>query len=105
MAASRKKPLSKYDLEFLARTFAAREAVGFTQEQMGARLGGMSQDHYKQYEIRSPLPHHLIHPFLETAKISFEYLFTGRAEGPAWRERYEVLAERQKTKKKLKKAA
>lgn len=105
MASASKKPLTRYDLEFLARTHAAREAAGLTQEEMALKLGGLSQDRYKQYEIRSPLPHSLIPAFLEAAKVDYEYLFTGRGQGPAAHKRYEILVERQKQKKKLKKAA
>jgi hypothetical protein len=105
MAKSSKKSLSKYDLEFLARTWAAREAIGKTQADFANLLGGLSQDHYKQYEVRSPLPHELIASFLELTKVSYDYLFTGRAEGPAWRDRYKVLLERQEKPKRAKKAA
>lgn len=105
MATKSKKSLSDYDLGFLARTFAAREALNMTQDEFAEQLGGMSQDTYKQYETRGPLPHHLIDPFLNLTGVSWEYLFTGRGEGPAWRERYKVLVERQKTKKKLKSVA
>lgn len=105
MAKLSKKVLSDYDLRFLARTFAAREAANMTQEQMGAKLGGLPQDTYKQYEIRSTLPHELIDPFLSLTKVSYEYLFTGHVEGPAWRDRYARLVEKQKASKKAKKAA
>jgi transcriptional regulator with XRE-family HTH domain len=105
MANERKKSLSRYDLEFLARTCAAREAVGMTQAQLGEKLGRLTQDHYKQYEIRTPLPHYLIPAFLEATKVSYDYLFTGRAEGPAWRTRYQELLERRNKKKVAKKAA
>lgn len=105
MAASGTKLLTRYELEFLARTFAAREATGLTQDKFGEKLGGFSQDHYKQYEIRGPLPHHLIGPFLEITGVSYAYLFTGLAEGPSWRERYQELLAREQKKKKIKRAA
>lgn len=105
MAKHSKKPLSDYDLRFLARTFAAREAAKMTQEQMGMKLGGLPQDTYKQYEVRSPLPHDLVDPFLALTKVSYEYLFTGHADGPAWRERYLHLVEKQSAVKRPKRAA
>jgi hypothetical protein len=105
MANQRKKPLSKYELGFLARTWAARESKDLSQDKFGEQLGGFSQDHYKQYEIRGMLPHELIPKFLELTGVSYDYLFTGRAAGPAWRERYQVLLERQEKSKKVKKAA
>lgn len=105
MAVPKSKAISRYDLEFLARTYAAREDTGMTQEEFGEKLGGFSQDHYKQYEVRGPLPHHLIAAFLELTGVTYPYLFTGRAAGPSWIERYQQLVERQQKKQKIKKAA
>lgn len=105
MASKAKKPLSEYELGFLARTFMARQQTHMTQDEFAGKLGGLSQDTYKQYEVRGPLPHHLIDPFLNLTGVTWEYLFTGRGVGPAWRERYKELLDRQKTKKKLKTAA
>lgn len=63
---------------FIARTKAAREAKGLTQDQM-ARLLGLKQDRYKQYETRTMLPHELIPVFCFETGIAPRSLF------PDWR--------------------
>jgi transcriptional regulator with XRE-family HTH domain len=105
MAKSSKNAFSDYELGFMARTWAAREAKGWTQKLMGQKLGGLSQDFYKQYETRGMLPRPLVGAFVELTGISFEYLFDGKVEGPAWRERFSELASKQKPTKKTKKTA
>ena len=76
-----RNPLSDYELAFVARTFAAREAKSLTQDKLAAQLCGVSRGTYKQYETRNPLPHHLSDDFLRETGVSWEYLFTGR-RGP-----------------------
>jgi len=94
-----KKILSDFELRFLARVYAARETVD-TQENFAPRLkSGMRQDGYKQFETRSVLPHELIPQFLELTKVGYEWLFTGKGDGPAWKDRYQVLLERNRPKK------
>jgi len=99
-----RNPLGDFDLRFLARTYAARKLKFETQQEIAEELG-MTQDHYKQYEVRGPLPHDLIDRFLRKTGVSYEWLFAGRGPGPAWQERYEQLLERQKKPKKGRKAA
>lgn len=53
---------SSYRDEFVARVKAAREARGLTQEQVAKALG-IAQGTYKQYEVRSLLPHYFIERF------------------------------------------
>lgn len=105
MAKSSKKPLSDYELGFMARTWAARDAKGWSQKLMGEKLGGLSQDTYKQYETRGMLPRPLVGAFVALTGISFEYLFDGKAEGPAWRERFSELASKQQPVKKARRVA
>ena len=93
-----RNPLSDYELAFVARTFAAREAKSLTQDKLAAQLCGVSRGTYKQYETRNPLPHHLIDDFLRETGVSWEYLFTGRGKGPDWRIRLQILIERQNVK-------
>jgi hypothetical protein len=96
MVRSKKKVLSDYELQFLARTFAARNVTGKTQAKFADLLQkGMEQDFYKQYETRSMLPHELIDRFLELTGVDPIWLFGGRGKGPAWRERYEELQAKQ----------
>lgn len=61
---------------FTGRIKAAREAKGLTQRQM-AKLLGLEQDHYKQFEGRTLMPHGLIPIFCDEAKVDISYLFNG----------------------------
>lgn len=100
-----RRPLTDFECRFLARTCAARKLVASQDEFAGSLQDGMKQDHYKQYETRSPLPHALIDRFLKLTGVSYEWLFTGRGAGPAWQERYQELLSKQQKPKKSKKAA
>lgn len=110
MAKQRKrkqeKDLSKYDLEFMARTWAARTAKkDLTQDKIAKRLG-YNQDHYKQFEVRGKMPHELIPGFLEITGVSYGYLFTGNEKGPAWHDRYhELLTKQEEDHKKSSRTA
>jgi transcriptional regulator with XRE-family HTH domain len=77
-----RKSLSQYEKEFLARTKLARERIPYTQEQI-ARILGISQGRYKQYETRTLLPHEFITPFCLACQISETWLFSGRGRAPA----------------------
>ena len=57
-------PMSRtaFKAAFIARTAAAREAANMTQQEVADALQ-IAQDTYKQYETRSPLPHHLVPAF------------------------------------------
>lgn len=101
-----KRVLTDFEMRFLARTFAARKLVSDSQADFAAQLEeGMEQDHYKQFEVRSKLPHELIDQFLSLTKVSYEWLFTGRGKGPAWQARYEELVARQAKKTRKGRAA
>lgn len=101
-----KKILSDFECAFLARTYAARKLKYDTQEEMAPALqDGMKQDTYKQYESRGPLPYELVDRFLKLTGVTYEWLFTGRGIGPAWRERYEILLSKQQKPKRPQKAA
>lgn len=72
---------SQFKQEFIGRVRAARAALGWKQWQMAEALG-MAQDKYKQYEVRSYLPHHLIGRFCLVTRVDPEWLMTGRGEKP-----------------------
>lgn len=65
-----------YKAAFLQRTKEAREKANFTQDQI-AKILQISQDTYKQYEIRSLLPHRYIGAFCTATRISESWLLTG----------------------------
>jgi len=101
-----RRPLTDFECRFLARTCAARKLVAGSQDEFAPRLqDGMKQDHYKQYETRSLLPHELVDRFLRLTGVNYEWLFTGRGAGPTWQDRYQELLAKQEKPKKGKKAA
>ncbi len=101
-----RRPLTDFECRFLARTCAARRLVAASQDEFAPTLqDGMKQDHYKQYESRSPLPHELIERCLWLTGVSYEWLFSGRGVGPAWQDRYQELLAKQQKAKKPQKAA
>lgn len=65
---------SAYRAAFAARVKSAREDRGFTQAGI-AELLGVDQGTYKQYEVRSYLPHHLIPRFCLACGVSLDWLF------------------------------
>ena len=101
-----KRLLTDFECRFLARTCAARKLAASSQDEFAGSLqDGMKQDHYKQFETRSMLPHHLIDRFLKLTGVGYEWLFTGRGAGPAWQDRYQELLAKQVKPKKVRKAA
>ena len=101
-----KKLLSDFELQFLARTYAARKQRFETQQEIAEELErGMKQDHYKQFEVRNRLPYEYLDRFIKVTGVTYEWLVAGRGPGPAWRQRYEQLLERQKKPKKGRKVA
>lgn len=68
---------SGYKSGFIARTQYARERSGLTQEQMAALLG-IKQDVYKQYEVRTPLPHRFVEAFCIATRVTEKWLFSGK---------------------------
>ncbi len=73
------------DAEFiaamLARTRALRIKRGFNKVQMAQALG-IPYDNYRQYEKRSPLPHHLIPRFAAIVDEEISFVLTGRKSPP-----------------------
>jgi hypothetical protein len=99
------KLLTDFELQFLARTYVARKQK-FTQQEMAEELErGMKQDHYKQFEVRNRLPYEYLDRFIKLTGVTYEWLVAGRGPGPAWKDRYQQLLERQKKPKKGRKAA
>jgi transcriptional regulator with XRE-family HTH domain len=69
---------TQFKRQFIARTKLAREGTGKSQAEMAVELGIGGKDPqgtYKQYEVRSYLPHHLIPRFCQLTGVSLEYLF------------------------------
>lgn len=68
---------SAFKAQFIGRTKHARELSGLTQDEL-ARLLGIDQGTYKQYETRSLLPHWLIESFCMITRTSEIWLLSGR---------------------------
>lgn len=68
-------------LAFIRRVKNARMARFPTQNPMLTILG-VEQGTYKQYEVRTPLPHRLIPKFCAACGISVDWLLTGEGQGP-----------------------
>lgn len=77
---------TEFKRAFIARIKAARKAKGATQAQMAEMLGLERQDHYKQYEGRSLLPHHLVLKFCMICDIDPTYLYTGQGRTPVFKQ-------------------
>lgn len=73
---------SGFKKDFLRRVRQARVDAGYTQESiaLAMQLGSPveAQGKYKQYEVRSFMPHSLIPAFCALTNKSVEWLFTGR---------------------------
>lgn len=67
---------SAYKQAFISRVKSAREARGLTQTGI-ATLLGIGQDTYKQYEVRSYLPHYLVPKFCLACGVDASWLFNG----------------------------
>lgn len=72
----------EYREDFIGRTKRAREASGLTQAEVGVALGNIGQDTWKQYETRTPLPHHLIPRFCLLVRCDIIWLLTGKGHAP-----------------------
>lgn len=76
-----------YREAFIQRVRLARTESPYKQTEM-ARLLGMLQGHYKQFEKRSLLPHRYIAQFCLACQINEQWLMTGR--GPMRRKQVPV---------------
>lgn len=65
---------TEYKEEFIRRTKQAREKAGLTQHEIATALG-ISQGKYKQYEVRSPLPHVFVPAFCIATRCDISWLF------------------------------
>jgi ribosome-binding protein aMBF1 (putative translation factor) len=65
---------------FCARVKLARERRDLSQKDVATVLD-IAQGLYKHYEIRSPMPHHLIPKFCLLCGVSIDWLYTGRNPG------------------------
>lgn len=68
------KPVSDFKQQFMHRVAAARERADLTQDEL-AKLLGIDQDKYKNYEIRDFLPHPLVERFCIACRIDPIELF------------------------------
>lgn len=68
---------SGFNIAYCRRVQELREARGMTQEQMATALE-IPLDRYKKYEIRSPLPPHLIERFSVIVGRDISYVVTGK---------------------------
>lgn len=64
---------------YLRRVKELREARGLTQEEAATALG-VPLDRYKKYEVRTPLPPHLIEPFALLVGRDIAHVVTGKAQ-------------------------
>jgi transcriptional regulator with XRE-family HTH domain len=66
-----------------ARVKLAREAAGFTQEEMALILG-VTQTRLSKWEgaRKSQIPHELMQRFCLATRVSIEWLITGEGPGP-----------------------
>jgi transcriptional regulator with XRE-family HTH domain len=69
--------------ELAARVKLAREAAGFTQQEVSDVLG-VPQTTYHKYEAgrATPMPHHLIHKFCLLTRVSEGWLMSGEGKAP-----------------------
>lgn len=75
---AKKQTVSRFSDDFQARTREAREAAGYSQTRL-AKLLGIEQGTYKQYESRagSMLPHDLLPLFCELCRVSLAWMYLG----------------------------
>lgn len=73
---------TEYKDAFFERTKKAREDAGFSQPDM-AKILQIKQGQYKQYEVRTLLPHRYIEIFCTATKVSVQWLFTGVEPSPS----------------------
>jgi DNA-binding transcriptional regulator YiaG len=77
-AKKRETTPTEYRDAFLKRVATAREALGLNQTKM-AELLGLTQGHYKQYESRTIMPHHILVEFCRVTKQHPWYMLTGQS--------------------------
>jgi DNA-binding XRE family transcriptional regulator len=68
---------SAYKREFCERTMQARELAGYEPKDMASMLG-VKRDTYGKYELRTPLPHHLVSRFCLICRVTEAWLFSGK---------------------------
>jgi DNA-binding XRE family transcriptional regulator len=68
------KPTVPFNIEFCRRTQAIRDAMGWGQARMAKALS-ISEDAYKKYETRTPLPHRYVEKFCIITGVTAEQLF------------------------------
>jgi len=73
--------VTKFNEAICRRTMQIRQDMGLTRKAM-AEAVGCTEFTLQKYEIRSPLPHHLIPKFCELTGFSSWYLLTGQAREP-----------------------
>lgn len=66
--------LTAFHKAFTDRTKQARIACGLTQAEIATILG-ITQDTYKQYEMRTMLPHRYVPAFCAATRVTEKWLF------------------------------
>ena len=72
---------SDYTSQVTARTRKLREAKGWTQSQMALALG-VTEEAYRKYETRTPLPLALVERFALITERSVHFVITGKEGTP-----------------------
>ena len=72
---------AEYEEMFIARTKALRALAGMNAKEMATALD-VPYERYKKYESRTPLPHELLERFALIARVTVDFLITGRRVGP-----------------------
>lgn len=80
-SAMKRQSGSDEKFAFIARVRAAREGRFKSQKEICIILD-LDQGTYKQYEIRTPLPHRYIPKFVTACGVSYEWLLSGEGAGP-----------------------
>lgn len=71
----------QFEQEFIQRVASARIATGLKQWQVAEAMG-VPQDHYKHWEKKRVMPHHLIGRFCVITRVDPNWLLTGNGQKP-----------------------
>jgi transcriptional regulator with XRE-family HTH domain len=82
LGMARAQGRTNYVAEITARVRKLREAKGWTQAQMALALG-VTEEAYRKYEGRTPLPLALVERFALITQRSVLYVITGKDGEPS----------------------
>lgn len=72
--------IQTYRAGLCERVKQARKGAGYKQEEI-AQILGIPRETYAKYELRSPIPHNLLHAFCRATGADLYVLITGRRRG------------------------